>query len=46
MWGLVSYLHGGDAHAHGSGTEIHEELPGEDHHEDEDHHDDEEAHTE
>jgi len=46
MWGLVSYLHGGDAHAHGSGTEIHEELPGEVHHEDEDHHDDEEAHTE
>jgi ZIP family zinc transporter len=25
MWGLVSYLHSGDAHSHGSGTEIHEE---------------------
>jgi ZIP family zinc transporter len=25
MWALVSYLHSGDAHSHGSGTEIHEE---------------------
>jgi ZIP family zinc transporter len=36
MWALVSYLHSGDAHSHGSGTEIHEEHHGEDaHHEDE-----------
>ena len=26
MWGLVSYLHSGDAHAHGSETAIHEEA--------------------
>jgi ZIP family zinc transporter len=25
MWGLVAYLHSGDAHAHGSGQEIHQE---------------------
>lgn len=25
MWGLVSYLHSGDSHAHGSSTAIHEE---------------------
>ena len=25
MWGLVSYLHGGDAHTHGSTTGIHED---------------------
>ena len=41
MWGLVSYLHSGDAHAHGSGTAIHEEI---DHHEEEMPHD-EEAHN-
>ena len=46
MWGLVSYLHSGDAHAHGSDTAIHEEV---DHHEegmheDEAGHHDEEAH--
>jgi len=36
MWALVSYLHSGDTHSHGSGTEIHEEHHGEDaHHEDE-----------
>jgi ZIP family zinc transporter len=26
MWGLVSYLHSGDAHAHGSNTAVHEEV--------------------
>ena len=36
MWGLVSYLHSGDAHAHGSGTAIHEDA---DHHDEEAHHD-------
>jgi hypothetical protein len=40
MWGLVSYLHSGDSHAHGSTTAIHEEHDEE--HEDEDHHDHEE----
>jgi ZIP family zinc transporter len=45
MWGLVSYLHSGDSHAHGSTTAIHEEHEGEDAHADhegEDHHDHEE----
>jgi ZIP family zinc transporter len=36
MWGLVSYLHSGDAHAHGSETAIHEDA---DHHDEEAHHD-------
>jgi ZIP family zinc transporter len=53
MWGLVSYLHSGDAHNHGAGTEIHEEHEGEEHegeehegeeHEDEDHEDEDEDH--
>jgi ZIP family zinc transporter len=52
MWGLVSYLHSGDAHNHGAGTEIHEEHHDEDVHADEeahaheDEHPDEEVHTE
>jgi ZIP family zinc transporter len=56
MWGLVSYLHSGDAHNHGASTEIHEEHEGEEHegeehegeeHEGEEHHDhEEEVHTE
>jgi ZIP family zinc transporter len=52
MWGLVSYLHSGDAHNHGAGTEIHEEHHDEDVHADEeahaheDEHHDEEVHTE
>ena len=52
MWGLVSYLHSGDVHNHGSSTEIHEEHHGEDAHgskEDhahDDHVDDGEVHTE
>jgi ZIP family zinc transporter len=56
MWGLVSYLHSGDAHTHGSTTAIHEEHEGEEHegeehegeeHEGEEHHDhEEEVHTE
>ena len=52
MWGLVSYLHSGDAHNHGAGTEIHEEHHDEEVHADEeDHahegeHHDEEVHTE
>ena len=33
MWGLVSYLHSGDSHAHGSTTAIHEE----EHHDEEGH---------
>ena len=41
MWGLVSYLHSGDSHAHGSTTSIHEEHEGEEH-EGEDHDDHEE----
>jgi ZIP family zinc transporter len=52
MWGLVSYLHSGDAHSHGSSTEINEEHHDEEVHADEeDHahegeHHDEEVHTE
>ena len=51
MWGLVSYLHSGDSHTHGSTTAIHEEHEGEEHegeehegeeHEGEEHHDHEE----
>ena len=41
MWGLVSYLHSGDAHAHGSETAIHEDA---NHHDDESEHHDEETH--
>jgi ZIP family zinc transporter len=44
MWGLVSYLHSGDAHAHGSETAIHEDADHHDedtHDEDADHHDEE-----
>jgi zinc transporter ZupT len=41
MWGLVSYLHSGDAHAHGSETAIHEDA---DHHDEESEHHDEETH--
>jgi ZIP family zinc transporter len=33
MWGLVSYLHSGDAHAHSSETEIHEDSNHNDHEE-------------
>ena len=46
MWGLVSYLHSGDAHAHGSGTSVHEEVGHHDEemHEDEAGHHDEESH--
>jgi ZIP family zinc transporter len=46
MWGLVSYLHSGDAHAHGSETAIHEEVGHHDEemHEDEAGHHDEEMH--
>ena len=47
MWGLVSYLHSGDAHAHGTGQEIHHE---DEHHEDEhaegEHAEDDHAHEE
>ncbi len=35
MWGLVSYLHSGDAHSHGSETAIHEEHTDEADHADE-----------
>jgi ZIP family zinc transporter len=38
MWGLVSYLHSGDAHAHGSETAIHEEVG---HHDEEMHNEEE-----
>ena len=50
MWGLVSYLHSGDAHAHGSNTSMHEEVGHMDeegeHHEEEHEHKDGEAHEE
>ena len=55
MWGLVSYLHSGDAHAHGSNTAVHEEIGHMDeegeHHEDgeaheDEHHEDGEVHEE
>ena len=55
MWGLVSYLHSGDAHAHGSNTSMHEEVghmdEEDEHHEDgevheEEHHEDGEVHEE
>ncbi len=41
MWGLVSYLHSGDAHSHGSQSSIHEEADHHDEaeHEEADHHD-------
>ena len=44
MWGLVSYLHSGDAHAHGSNTAVHEEIGHMD--EEGEHHEDGEAHEE
>jgi ZIP family zinc transporter len=43
MWGLVSYLHSGDAHVHGSGTAIHEDA---DHHDEETHEDEADHHEE
>ena len=50
MWGLVSYLHSGDAHAHGSNTSMHEEVGHMDeegeHHEEEHDHKDGEVHEE
>ena len=45
MWGLVSYLHSGDAHNHGSGTEVHEELHDEEVQEHKDEHHDKEDHA-
>jgi hypothetical protein len=39
MWGLVSYLHSGDSHAHGSTTAIHEEHDDHEDHEGEEHED-------
>jgi ZIP family zinc transporter len=42
MWALVSYLHSGDSHSHGSRQEIHEEGI----HSEEDHHDKEGIHSE
>jgi ZIP family zinc transporter len=45
MWGLVSYLHSGDAHNHGSDTEVHEEHHDDKDHEHEDEHHDEEDHA-
>jgi ZIP family zinc transporter len=44
MWGLVSYLHSGDAHAHGSNTAVHEEIGHMD--EEGEHHEDGEVHEE
>jgi ZIP family zinc transporter len=43
MWGLVSYLHSGDAHSHGSTSAIHEEAEHHDEeaHDETDHHDEE-----
>jgi ZIP family zinc transporter len=43
MWGLVSYLHSGDSHAHGSTTAIHEDK---DAHEDEGVHEEEHVNDE
>jgi len=46
MWALVSYLHSGDAHSHGSGTEIHEEHhDGDKDHAHKDEHHDKEDHA-
>jgi ZIP family zinc transporter len=47
MWGLVAYLHSGDAHNHGAGQEIHQEdkHDHEEEHADEDEHDHEEEHA-
>jgi ZIP family zinc transporter len=41
MWGLVAYLHSGDAHSQGAGQEIHQEDKHnhEEEHADEDEHD-------
>ena len=44
MWGLVSFLHSGDAHAHGSNTSVHEEIGHMD--EEGEHHEDGEVHEE
>jgi len=52
MWGLVSYLHSGDTHSHGSSTAVHEEVDHvdetdehhDDEHHDDEHHDDGEVH--
>ena len=47
MWGLVSYLHSGDSHSHGSTTAIHEEEHHvEDAHSEEDHLEEDHAHDE
>ena len=50
MWGLVSYLHSGDTHSHGSNTAVHEEVDHMDeegeHHEEEHEHKDGEVHEE
>jgi ZIP family zinc transporter len=48
MWGLVSYLHSGDSHNHGSTTAIHEEHHDEGAHNEDghEHGEDEHAHDE
>jgi ZIP family zinc transporter len=50
MWGLVSFLHSGDTHSHGSSTAVHEEVghmdEGGEHHEKEHDHKDGEVHEE
>ncbi|MBP7894616.1 MAG: ZIP family metal transporter [Candidatus Planktophila sp.] len=50
MWGLVSFLHSGDTHSHGSSTAVHEEVghmeEGGEHHEDEHDHKVGEVHEE
>jgi zinc transporter ZupT len=50
MWGLVSFLHSGDTHSHGSSTAVHEEIghmdEGGEHHEEEHDHKDGEVHEE
>jgi zinc transporter ZupT len=43
MWGLVAFLHSGDAHAHGTGQEIHQEDKHD--HEEEHAHEDEHDHA-
>jgi zinc transporter ZupT len=50
MWGLVSFLHSGDTHSHGSSTAVHEEVghmeEGGEHHEEEHDHKVGEVHEE
>ena len=46
MWGLVSYLHSGDIHNHGSHSSVHEEADHHDEHDEDEHDEDEHDHEE